>query len=174
MENRTHAVFPPYMNVRKFDLKLWSSHGPTSKRHSEQSHVKRIETLHKARVWSESSSPFLMLCTVMIEPKHDDVMKWKHFPRYLSFVRTGHRWIPLTRPVTRSLDVFFDLRPNKRLSKQSWGWWFETPSRSLWRHCKGINLFPMGRGPEQTAVEIGFYSKRNGHPNHIRLETYNK
>ena len=24
---------------------------------------------------------------------------------------------------------------NKRLSKQSWGWWFETPSRSLWRHC---------------------------------------
>ena len=27
------------------------------------------------------------------------------------------------RPVTRSFDVFFDLRPNKRLSKQSWGWW---------------------------------------------------
>ena len=24
---------------------------------------------------------------------------------------------------------------NKRLSKQSWGWWFETPSRPLWRHC---------------------------------------
>ena len=21
------------------------------------------------------------------------------------------------------------------LSKQSWGWWFETPSRSSWRHC---------------------------------------
>ena len=31
--------------------------------------------------------------------------------------------------------VFFDLRLNKRLSKQSWGWWFETPSWSLWRHC---------------------------------------
>ena len=41
----------------------------------------------------------------------------------------------LQRPVTRSFDVFCDLRPNKRLSKQSWGWWFETPSRSLWRHC---------------------------------------
>ena len=39
------------------------------------------------------------------------------------------------RPVTRSFDVFFDLRLNKRLSKQSWGWWFETPSRALWRHC---------------------------------------
>ena len=39
------------------------------------------------------------------------------------------------RPVMRSFDVFFDLRLNKRLSKQSWGWWFETPWRSLWRHC---------------------------------------
>ena len=39
------------------------------------------------------------------------------------------------RPVARSFDVFFDLRPNKRLSKHSWGWWFETLSRSLWRHC---------------------------------------
>ena len=39
------------------------------------------------------------------------------------------------RPITRSFDVFFDLRMNKRLGKQSWGWWFETPSRSLWRHC---------------------------------------
>ena len=35
----------------------------------------------------------------------------------------------------RSFDVFFDLRLNKRLSKQSCGWWFATPSRSLWRHC---------------------------------------
>ena len=26
---------------------------------------------------------------------------------------------------------------NKRLSKQSWDWWFETPSCSLWRHCNG-------------------------------------
>ena len=42
---------------------------------------------------------------------------------------------PAQRPVTRSFDVFFDLRPNKRFSKQSWGWWFETPSRPLWRTC---------------------------------------
>ena len=38
------------------------------------------------------------------------------------------------RPVTRSFDVSFDLHQNKRLSKQSWGWWFETQSRPLWRH----------------------------------------
>ena len=42
--------------------------------------------------------------------------------------------LPTQRPVTRSFDVFFDLRLNKRLSKQSCGWWFETPSRPLWRH----------------------------------------
>ena len=42
---------------------------------------------------------------------------------------------PAQRPVTRSFDVFFDLRPNKRLRKQSCGWWFETLSRPLWRHC---------------------------------------
>ena len=39
------------------------------------------------------------------------------------------------RPATRSFDVFLDLRLNKRLSKQSRGWWFEMPSHSLWRHC---------------------------------------
>ena len=38
------------------------------------------------------------------------------------------------RPVTPSFDVFFDLRLNKRLNKQSRGWWFETLSRPLWRH----------------------------------------
>ena len=42
---------------------------------------------------------------------------------------------PAQRPVTRSFDVFFDLRLNKRLSKQSWGWGFKTLSRPLWRHC---------------------------------------
>ena len=47
---------------------------------------------------------------------------------------------PAQRPVTRSSDVFFDLRPNKRLSKQSSCWWSETPSSSLWRH-RNVLLF---------------------------------
>ena len=42
--------------------------------------------------------------------------------------------VPTQRPVTRRFDVFFDLRQNKRLSKQWWGWWFETLSHPLWRH----------------------------------------
>ena len=54
------------------------------------------------------------------------------------------------RPVTRSFDVFFDLHLNKRLSKQSWGWWFEMQSHSLWHHCNAfcftfvltIGIFP--------------------------------
>ena len=43
--------------------------------------------------------------------------------------------LPAQRPVTQSFDVFFDLRLNKRLVKQSWGWWFETLSHPLWRLC---------------------------------------
>ena len=42
---------------------------------------------------------------------------------------------PTQRPVTRSFDVFFDLCPYKRLSKQWWRRWFETPSCPLWRQC---------------------------------------
>ena len=48
---------------------------------------------------------------------------------------TGHRWIPCTRASYAELWFFFDLRLNKRLSKQPWGWWFETPPSLLWRHC---------------------------------------
>ena len=48
---------------------------------------------------------------------------------------------PAQRPVTRSFDVFFDLRLNKPLSKQSWGWWFETLSSPLWRHSNDRSRF---------------------------------
>ena len=68
---------------------------------------------------------------------HDDVIKWKHFPRYWPLVRGIHR-SPVNssqRPVPRSFDVFFDLCLNEPLSKQWRGRWFETPPRSLWRHC---------------------------------------
>ena len=47
---------------------------------------------------------------------------------------TGPGEFPAQRPVTRSFDVFFDLRLNKLLSKQWWGWWLGTLSRPLWRH----------------------------------------
>ena len=52
---------------------------------------------------------------------------------------------PAQRPVTRSFDVYFDMQPNKRLSKQSWGWWFETPSRSfnvIVMYCSYLQSIP--------------------------------
>ena len=54
---------------------------------------------------------------------------------------------PAQKLVPRSFDVFFDLCLNKRLSKQSWGWWFGTPSRPLRRHCnawKTWDEWPVG------------------------------
>ena len=50
---------------------------------------------------------------------------------------TGHlcgEFTPRQRPMTRSFDAFFVLCLIQRLSKQSWGWWFETLPRPLWRH----------------------------------------
>ena len=44
------------------------------------------------------------------------------------------------RSVTRSFYVFFDLRSNKRLSKQLWVWWLETHSPPLWRHSNGLKV----------------------------------
>ena len=59
-----------------------------------------------------------------------------------SSVATGNSPVtgefPSHRPVTRSFHVFFDLRLNKRLSKQSRRWCFETPLHSLWRHCNVV------------------------------------
>ena len=60
---------------------------------------------------------------------------------------------PIQRPVTQSCDVFFDRHLNKRLGKQSWGWWSETLSCLLWRHhnerCASIILTSHGRHTPQ-------------------------
>ena len=70
---------------------------------------------------------------------------WRHqmktFTRYWPFVWGIHR-SPVISPHKgkwRGFDIFFDLRLNRRLSKQSWGRWCDTPLRSLWRHCKGTS-----------------------------------
>ena len=82
-----------------------------------------------------------LILTVYLD---QNVSWWRHrmgtFLRNWPFVRGIHR-----SPVNSlhkgqwSFDVFFDLRMNKRLSKQSWGWWFEMPSHPLWRHCNVLN-----------------------------------
>ena len=78
---------------------------------------------------------------------HDEVIEWKYFPRYWPFVRGIHR-SPVNYPhkgQCRGALMFFYLRLNKRLSKQSWGWWFETLSRPLWRHCNAFFISQKSR-----------------------------
>ena len=74
--------------------------------------------------------------------QYTNVIWWRHQMETLSAllaICSGNSpapgEFPSQRPVTRSSDVFFDMRLNKWLSKQSCGWWLETLSYSLWRHC---------------------------------------
>ena len=46
----------------------------------------------------------------------------------------GPRWIPHTKAGDAELWCLLWSAPGWRLGKQSWGWWFETLSHSLWRH----------------------------------------
>ena len=70
---------------------------------------------------------------------HDDVIKWKHFPRNWPFVRGIYRG-PHKDQWRGAFMFSLSCALNKRLSKQSSGWRFETPSRSLWRHCNASTL----------------------------------
>ena len=67
---------------------------------------------------------------------HDDIIKWKLFLRYWPFV-CGFHWSPVNSPHKgqwcRALLFSLICALNKQLSKQSWSWWFEMPSHSLWR-----------------------------------------
>ena len=69
---------------------------------------------------------------------HHQMEEFSRFTGPLCGDFTGARWIPLTKASDPSFDVLFDLCLNKRLSKVSWGWWFETLSCPLWRHCNDI------------------------------------
>ena len=74
---------------------------------------------------------------------------WRHqmetFSVLLAICAGGNSPVPgefaVERPVTRGFNIFFDLRLNKRLSKQSWGWWFETLSHPLWRHRNDMSKY---------------------------------
>ena len=57
---------------------------------------------------------------------------------------TGSRGIPRTKASEAELWCVLWSASNKRLNKQSWGWWFETPSWSLWRHCNDELYLQLG------------------------------
>ena len=75
---------------------------------------------------------------------------WRHQMETFSALLAlcaGNSPVPVNSPHKgqwRGALMFFDLRPNKRFSKRPWGWWFETPSWSLWRQCNELhsNLTP--------------------------------
>ena len=76
----------------------------------------------------------------------EQITRWRHqmetFSALLALCGdfTDHRWIPFAKASDAELwCLFSDLRPNKRLSKQSRFRWFEMPSRSLWRYCNEID-----------------------------------
>ena len=71
-----------------------------------------------------------------LKSKHDDVIKGKHIPRYWAL----HKGNPPVSDVGFWF-VFFDMRLNKRLIKQSRYRWFETPSCLLWRHCNASGQY---------------------------------
>ena len=129
------------------------------RKHQSSAYLAFVGGIH----WSPMGSPHKGPVTREMLTFDDVIIKiyvadWRRFPKFqwsmmtssngnifrvtgpLCGEFTGHGEFPTQRPVTRSFDVFFDLRLNKRLSKQPWGWWFETPSLSSWRHCNGTDL----------------------------------
>ena len=76
---------------------------------------------------------FVHFCvTWKIQIPHDDIIKWKHFRRYWPFVRGIHR-SPVNSPRKGQWRGALVFSLICALSKPSWGWWFETSSRSVWR-----------------------------------------
>ena len=70
--------------------------------------------------------------------QHDDVIKWKYFPRYWTFVRGIHR-SPVNSPHKgqwRGTLIFSSICA----WINCWGWWFETPSCSLSHQCNEIGI----------------------------------
>ena len=82
----------------------------------------------------------ISLCADMMTSSNGNIF---HVTGHLCGEFTGPGEFPAQSPVARSFNVFFDLRLNKRLSKQSWGWWFETLLCPLWRHCNGNSPLAM-------------------------------
>ena len=115
----------PSMFIEVALVVLWQSEGPSSYRqHVSHSALANDLEFNSTFFRIKKSNFYYIMMTSSMET----------FSALLAHL-CGEWWIPAQRPVTRSFGAFFDLRLNKRLSKQSWGWWFETLSRPLWRHC---------------------------------------
>ena len=105
-----------------------------------------------------TDTPDPMLQSIGVNSAKIVFTRWRHQMKTFSAllaICAGNSLVPgefpTQRPVTRSFDVFYDLRLNKWLSKQSWGWWFQTLSRPLWRQC---NVNEMVNFPVETCIQV--------------------
>ena len=125
-----------------------SSGNMTNNQRKSYAHFKPCTVLHIA---VDHFLPFNTVLSVnkkyslamIVTEDLDDIIKWKHFPRYWTFVRGIHRSpkknyivstnddLPIDAPCLHQTLLF---RTKHYGDGQSWGCWFATPSRSLWRH----------------------------------------
>ena len=105
------------------------------------------------------------MAAILPRPQCDKLSWWRHQMETSSALLAlcaGNSPVtvefPSQRPVTGGFDVFFDLCPNKRLSKQSCSWWFETPSRLSW------SLYYIGK---RTHLWPSFYPADLGLPSEV-------
>ena len=91
-----------------------------------------IRTVINEAPWRRES-PSVSRGHTWVQPcRKQNANEWRHqLETFLHYYTGG---FPSQRPVTRNFDIFFDLRLNKWMSKQSRRRWFETPPCSLWRH----------------------------------------
>ena len=107
-------------------LNRCGSYGIDEKLHRTQSHVCNHSSRHYRMEYELTTAKFTMTSS------NGNIFR---VTGHLCGEFTGLRWIPRTKASDAELWCFFDLRLDKRLSKQSWCWWFETLSRPLWHHC---------------------------------------
>ena len=70
---------------------------------------------------------------------------------------TGRRWIPLAKASDAELKCFPWFVPEETVGKPSWGWWFETLSRPLWRHCNVMCRHGMNHCKQYLVDLAGMY-----------------
>ena len=140
-------LFPPNSNQQSANIgsdktghylyQWW----PASPTHICATRPQWVNSSHKFNaIFINSYQPWwlrIYLFSIIILPTRPvTVTWWRHqMESFSAFLAVCQGNTPVTggfpsqRPVTRSFDIFFDLRQNNR--------WFETPSRSVWRHCIG-------------------------------------
>ena len=97
--------------------------------------------------WSSFMTEFC--CALMMVVLYDWMLLWNQRAVFLT------ECCEQMRAALYDWMLLFDLRLNKRLNKQSWGWWLETLPCPLWRHCNGWGPSVMSecylRGPTLVA-----------------------